>query len=65
MVSYDSKFINIKSMITKQNFFIIVILGLLGIIILQQMFPSKDTDVKTVKIDGKKYEVVKHQIDTV
>lgn len=52
-------------MITKQNFFIIVILGLVGIIILQQMFPSKDSDVKTVKIDGKKYEMVKHEIDTI
>ena len=52
-------------MITKSNFFIIIILVLIGVIVVQQCTSSSDTDKPTVMVDGKKYELLKHKIDTV
>jgi hypothetical protein len=52
-------------MITKSNFFIIIILVLIGVIVVQQCTSSNDTDKPTVTVDGKKYELLKHKIDTV
>ena len=52
-------------MITKQNFFIIIILVLFGIIVVQQCTSDNGTDKPTVTVDGKKYELLKHKIDTV
>jgi hypothetical protein len=52
-------------MITKSNFFIIIILVLIGVIAFQQFTSSGDGDKPTVTVDGKKYELLKHKIDTV
>ena len=52
-------------MITKSNFFIIIILVLIGVIVVQQCTSNNDTDKPTVTVDGKKYELLKHKIDTV
>jgi hypothetical protein len=52
-------------MITKANFFIIIILVLVGVIVVQQCTSKGDSDKPTVNVDGKKYELLKHKIDTV
>lgn len=52
-------------MITKSNFFIIIILVLIGVIVVQQCTSGGDSDKPTVTVDGKKYELLKHKIDTV
>ena len=52
-------------MITKQNFFLIIILVLIGIIIIQQCTSDNGIENPTIKVDGKKYELLKHKIDTV
>lgn len=52
-------------MITKQNFFLIIILILGGIVVFQQCTSNSDKPGETIKVDGKKYELVKHKIDTV
>jgi hypothetical protein len=52
-------------MITKSNFFIIIILVLIGIIAFQQFTSSGDGDKPLVNVDGKNYELLKHKIDTV
>jgi len=52
-------------MITKQNFFIIIILVLIGVIVIQQCTSDNGTENPTIKVDGKKYELLKHKIDTV
>jgi len=52
-------------MITKSNFFIIIILVLIGVIVVQQCTSGGDNDKPTVTVDGKKYELLKHKIDTV
>lgn len=52
-------------MITKSNFFLIIIAVLVGIIVIQQCTSSSDSDKPTIKVDGKKYELLKHKIDTV
>jgi len=52
-------------MITKSNFFLIIILILIGVIVVQQCTSNNDTDKPTVTVDGKKYELLKHKIDTV
>jgi hypothetical protein len=52
-------------MITKQNFFLIIILVLIGIIVIQQCTSDSGTENPTIKVDGKKYELLKHKIDTV
>jgi hypothetical protein len=52
-------------MITKSNFFIIIILVLIGVIVFQQFTSSEDGDKPLVNVDGKNYELLKHKIDTV
>jgi hypothetical protein len=52
-------------MITKQNFFLIIILVLIGIIVIQQCTSDSGIENPTIKVDGKKYELLKHKIDTV
>ena len=52
-------------MITKSNFFIIIILVLIGVIVVQQCTSDSGTENPTIKVDGKKYELLKHTIDTV
>jgi hypothetical protein len=52
-------------MITKSNFFIIIILVLIGVIAFQQFTSSEDGDKPLVNVDGKNYELLKHKIDTV
>jgi hypothetical protein len=52
-------------MITKSNFFIIIILVLIGVIVIQQCTSDNGTENPTIKVDGKKYELLKHKIDTV
>jgi hypothetical protein len=52
-------------MITKQNFFLIIILVLIGIIVIQQCTSDNGIENPTIKVDGKKYELLKHKIDTV
>lgn len=52
-------------MITKSNFFLIIILVLIGVIVVQQCTSNNDIDKPTVTVDGKKYELLKHKIDTV
>ncbi len=52
-------------MITKSNFFIIIILVLIGVIVVQQCTSNNSTENPIIKVDGKKYELLKHKIDTV
>lgn len=52
-------------MITKSNFFLIIILVLIGVIVIQQCTSDSGTENPTIKVDGKKYELLKHKIDTV
>jgi hypothetical protein len=52
-------------MITKANFFIIIILVLFGIIAFQQCTSEGDGDKPLVSVDGKNYELLKQKIDTV
>lgn len=52
-------------MITKSNFFLIIILILIGVIVIQQCTSDNGSDKPIIKVDGKKYELLKHQIDTV
>jgi len=52
-------------MITKQNFFIIIILVLVGVIVVQQCTSKGDSDKPLVNVDGKNYELLKQKIDTV
>ena len=52
-------------MITKSNFFIIIILVLVGVIVVQQCTSKGDSDKPLVNVDGKNYELLKHKIDTV
>jgi hypothetical protein len=52
-------------MITKQNFFLIIILILAGIIAVQQCTSDSGSDKPTIKVDGKKYELLSQKIDTV
>ena len=52
-------------MITKSNFFIIIILVLVGVIVVQQCTSGGDSDKPLVNVDGKNYELLKHKIDTV
>jgi hypothetical protein len=52
-------------MITKSNFFIIIILVLIGVIVVQQCTSGGDSDKPLVNVDGKNYELLKHKIDTV
>ena len=47
------------------NFKNIVIVGLIIFILLELLNPGGVMPGKTIKIDGKKYEVIKHTIDTV
>lgn len=54
------------SWLKKLEFKTLLILLLLSVILLMKIFEKKPTNTgETVKIDGKKYEVVKHKIDTV
>jgi hypothetical protein len=52
-------------MITKQNFFLIIILLLIGVIVIQQCTSDSDSDKPIIKVDGKKYELLSQKIDTV
>ena len=52
-------------MITKQNFFLIIILVLVAIIVVQQCTSDNGSDKPIIKVAGKKYELLKHTIDTV
>jgi hypothetical protein len=52
-------------MITKQNFFLIIILILAGIIAVQQCTSDSGSDKPIIKVDGKKYELLSQKIDTV
>lgn len=52
-------------MITKSNFFIIIILVLIGVIVVQQCTSDNGTENPTIKVDGKNYELLKHKIDTI
>jgi len=52
-------------MITKQNFFIIIISILMGIITVQTCTLKDNNTKPIVKIENKKYEVIKHKVDTV
>jgi hypothetical protein len=52
-------------MITKQNFFLIIILVLIGVIVIQQCTSNSDSDKPIIKVDGKKYELLSQKIDTV
>jgi hypothetical protein len=52
-------------MITKANFFIIIILVLVGVIVVQQCTSKEDSDKPLVNVDGKNYELLKQKIDTV
>jgi hypothetical protein len=52
-------------MITKANFFIIIILVLVGVIVVQQCTSKGDSDKPLVNVDGKNYELLKQKIDTV
>lgn len=52
-------------MITKANFFIIIILLLVGIIIIRQCTSNNITDKPTIKVDGKKYELLSQKKDTI
>jgi len=52
-------------MITKSNFFKLLIIILCAIVIYQQFFKGSDQPGETIKVDGKKYELLKHDIDTV
>jgi hypothetical protein len=52
-------------MITKQNFFLIIILVLIGVIVIQQCTSDSDSDKPIIKVDGKKYELLSQKIDTV
>jgi len=52
-------------MITKANFFIIIILVLVGVIVVQQCASKGDSDKPLVNVDGKNYELLKQKIDTV
>jgi hypothetical protein len=52
-------------MITKANFFIIIILVLVGVIVVQQCTSGGDSDKPLVNVDGKNYELLKQKIDTV
>jgi hypothetical protein len=52
-------------MITKQNFFLIIILILAGIIVFQQCTSDSGDDKPIIKVDGKKYELLSQKIDTV
>ena len=50
------KFLNIKN---------IAILVLIAVVVFQQCGGNKKTTGEIVKVDGKKYELIKHEIDTV
>jgi hypothetical protein len=52
-------------MITKANFFIIIILVLVGVIVVQQCTSGGDSDKPLINVDGKNYELLKQKIDTV
>jgi hypothetical protein len=52
-------------MITKQNFFLIIILVLIGVIVIQQCTSDSGSDKPIIKVDGKKYELLSQKIDTV
>ena len=52
-------------MITKANFFIIIILVLIGVIVVQQCTSKGDSDKPLVNVDGKNYELLKQKTDTV
>jgi len=52
-------------MITKANFFIIIILVLVGVIVVQQCTSKEDSDKPLINVDGKNYELLKQKIDTV
>jgi hypothetical protein len=54
-----------KDMITKANFFIIIILVLIGVIVVQQCTSKGDSDKPLVNVDGKNYELLKQKTDTV
>jgi len=51
-------------MITKQNFFIIIILVLFGVIAVQQFTSNRSNEKPTINVDGKNYELLKQKIDT-
>lgn len=44
---------------------ILAILVLIGVVVFQQCGSDNDKPGKTINIDGKKYEIIKHEIDTV
>jgi hypothetical protein len=52
-------------MITKANFFIIIILVLVGVIVVQQCTSGGDSDKPLINVDGKNYELLKQKIDTI
>jgi hypothetical protein len=52
-------------MITKQNFFLIIILVLIGVIVIQQCTSDSGSDKPIIKVDGKKYELLSQKIDTI
>ena len=52
-------------MITKQNFFLIIILVLISVIVIQQCTSDSGSDKPIIKVDGKKYELLSQKIDTV
>ena len=56
----------VLNFLKKLDFKTMVILGLLVVVVLMRMCSGKPEPKKgnVVKIDGKKYEVVKHDIDT-
>jgi hypothetical protein len=51
-------------MITKQNFFIIIILVLFGVIAVQQFTSNRSNEKPTINVNGKNYELLKQKIDT-
>lgn len=46
------------------DFKTILILGLVIVILLMKLFSGKKTDTNIINVDGKKYELVKREIDT-
>jgi hypothetical protein len=51
-------------MITKQNFFIIIILVLFGVIAVQQFTSNRSNEKPTINVNSKNYELLKQKIDT-
>lgn len=57
--------LQIKKFLSSLDFKSIIILVLIFVLLLTRMCSSPTPNAPTVKVDGKKYEVVKHTVDTV